>query len=246
MSSQATFTSSSAACSATFTRPRRGARLIQLTEPYVTNLAQLRELIRLAKDRGCEGMALPQGRALVVSSLPACLRRWGADHAEQGRVLVATRQQVIEQAGIGTAMHHIRGVSGDTASRSGIMAPWSIYPFSPEECAALICDLLIFETIVSGESLVTSIEQAGLHGELLLTPMDIQVGDARDVLRAHWRERAMTWHAHSLGLVLYELVEPETLARGTREALQSDRPPAEPVMVYTREAHTWLPGLTND
>lgn len=109
MSSQATFTSSSAACSATFTRPRRGARLIQLTEPYVTNLAQLRELIRLAKDRGCEGMALPQGRALVVSSLPACLRRWGADHAEQGRVLVATRQQVIEQAGIGTAMHHIRG-----------------------------------------------------------------------------------------------------------------------------------------
>jgi hypothetical protein len=226
--------------------PRRGARLIQLTEPYVTNLTQLGELIRLAKDSGCEGVALPQGRALVVSSLAACFRRWGADHAEQGRVLVATRQQAIEQAGIGTAMHHIRGVSGDTASRSAIMAPWSIYPFSPEECAALICDLLIFETIVSGESLVASIEQAGLRGELLLTPMDIQVGDAMDVLRAHWRERAMTWHAHSLGLVLYELVEPETLARGTREALQSDSPPTEPVMVYTGEAHTWLPKLTND
>ena len=226
--------------------PRRDARLIQLSEPYVTNLAQLGELIQIAKDTGCAGTALTQGRALLASSLPACLRRWGADHAEQGRVLTATRQQAIEQAGIATAMHHIRGLSGDTASRSPIMAPWSIYPFSPEECAALICDLLIFETIVSGEALVISIEQAGLHGELLLTPADIQVGDAMGVLRAHWRERALTWHAHSLGLLLYELVEPGTLARGTKEALQLDRPSAEPVMVYTGEARTWLSALAND
>lgn len=225
--------------------PRRDARLIQLAEPYVTNLDQLGELIQMAKDRGCAGTALSQGRALVASSLPACLTRWGADHAEQGRVLASTRQQAIEQAGIATAMHHIKGISGDTASRSPIMAAWSIYPFSPEECAALICDLLVFETVISGESLVASIEQAGLRGELLLTPIDIQVGDATGVLRAHWRERALTWHAHSLGQVLYELAEPETLARGTREALQLDHPPAEPVMVYTGEARMWLPTLAN-
>ena len=52
--------------------PRRGARLIQLTEPYVTNLAQLGELIQMAKERGCAGTALSQGRALLASSLPAC------------------------------------------------------------------------------------------------------------------------------------------------------------------------------
>lgn len=103
--------------------PRRSARLIQLSEAYVTNLAQLGELIQMAKDRGCAGMALSQGRALLASSLPACLRRWGADHGEQGRVLAATRQQAIEEAGIATAIHHIRGLSGDTASRSPIMAP---------------------------------------------------------------------------------------------------------------------------
>jgi len=108
--------------------PRRDARLLQLSEPYVTKLAQLGELIQIAKDRGCAGTALPQGRALVASSLSACLRRWGADHTEQGRVLAATRQQAIEQADIATAMHHIRGLSGDTASRSPIMAPWSIWP----------------------------------------------------------------------------------------------------------------------
>lgn len=103
-------------------------------------------------------------RALVASSLPACVRRWGVDHAEQGRVLAATRQQAIEQAGIATAMHHIRGLSGDTASRSPIMAPWSIYPFSPEECASLICDLLIFETVVCGEVLVPASSRPGCAG----------------------------------------------------------------------------------
>jgi hypothetical protein len=225
--------------------PRRDARLVALAEPYATNLAQLGELIQMAKDRGCAGTALSQGRALVATSLPACLRRWGADHAEQGRVLAATRQQAIEQAGIAMAMHHIRGVSGDTASRSPIMAPWSIYPFTPEECAALICDLLVFETIVADESLVAGCEQAGLRAELLLQPMDIQVSGAMGVLRAHWRERALTWHAHSLGLVLYELVEPNALARGTKETLQLASPPTEPVMVYAGEARTWLPTLTN-
>jgi hypothetical protein len=224
---------------------RRDARLVQLTGPYATNLAQLDELIQMAKDRGCAGTALPQGRALVASSLPASLRRWGADHAEHGRVLADTRQQVIEQAGIATAMHHIRGVSGDTASRSPIMAPWSIYPFAPEECAALICDLLIFETIVAGESLVAGLEQAGLGAELLLRPMDIQVGGVMGVLRAYWRERALTWHAHSLGLLLYELVEMDALAKGTKEALQLASPPTEPVMVYADEARTWLPRLAN-
>ena len=53
--------------------------------------------------------------------------------------------------------------------------------------------------------------RAGLHGELLLTPRDVQLGDDMGVvLRAHWHDRVLTWHAHSLGLVLYELAEPDT------------------------------------
>ena len=47
---------------------RPGARLVQLDEPYVTNVKQLGELIELAKEHGCQGMALSQGRALIASS----------------------------------------------------------------------------------------------------------------------------------------------------------------------------------
>jgi len=43
-----------------------------------------------------------------------------------------------------------------------------------------------------------------------------------------------------LNLLLYELAEPDTLARGMREALVMDDPPSEPVMVYAGEAGTWL------
>lgn len=54
----------------------------------------------------------------------------------------------------------------------------------------------------------------------------------------------MTWHAFGLNLLLYELVEPDTLARATGEALRMNNPPREPVMVYANEAGIWLPKLT--
>jgi hypothetical protein len=222
---------------------RPDARLIELTEPYVTNLKQLVDLIQLAKRHGCRGMKLSQGRALMASSLPTIITRWGHDPEEGTRVMESTRQRAIKRAGIDTALHHIKGYSGDTASRSPIMAPWSIYPFSPVDCACLTCDLVIFETTVSAHALVESLERAGLRGELLLANASGQLGGDMGVVRAHWRNRAMTWHAHGLNLLLYELAEPDTLARGMGEVLLMDDPPSEPVMVYAREAATWLPKI---
>ena len=135
---------------------RPDARLVELTEPYVTNLNQLGDLIELAKRHGCRGMKLSQDRALVGSSVPRVLERWSQDLGEANRVLDSARQRAITRAGIDTANHHIKGFSSDTASRSPIMAPWSIHPLSPVDCAALICDLLVFETTVSAQALKSS------------------------------------------------------------------------------------------
>jgi hypothetical protein len=223
---------------------RPGARLVQLAEPYRTNLKQLDDLIQLAKRYGCRGMKLSQGRALMASSLPAFMQRWGHDPEEGVSVLESTRQRAIKRAGIDTALHHLKGYSGDTASRSPIMAPWSIYPFSPVDCASIICDLVIFETTVSAQALVDSLERVGLGGELLLANAHSQLDGGTDVVRAHWRDRSLTWHAYGLNLLLYELAEPDTLARGMREVLVMDDPPTEPVMTYTSEAATWLPKVS--
>ena len=60
-------------------------------------------------------------------------------------------------------MHHIVGYSGDKAARSPLMAPWSIYPFGPIDCAALICDMLVFDTTVSADALVEILDEPASH-----------------------------------------------------------------------------------
>ena len=89
-----------------------------------------------------------------------------------------------------------------------------------------------------------SLERAGLHGEILLANANGYLNGDMGVVRAHWRDRVLTWHAHGWNLLLYELAQPDTLARGMREALVMDDPPAEPVMAYANEAVTSLPNVT--
>lgn len=56
------------------------------------------------------------------------------------------------------------------------MAPWSIYPFSPIDRACLICDMLVFDTTVSADALVESLERSGPASEVLLAPADVKLG----------------------------------------------------------------------
>jgi hypothetical protein len=216
------------------------SRLVELEEPYVTNLKQLNDLLQLAKRDGCHGMKLPQGRAIVASSLPAMIGRFRHDMEGGARFLDSTRQQAYKRASIDKAMHHIKGYSGDTASRSPIMAPWTIYPFTPIDCAGLACDLLFFDTTVSADALVESLKRAGLTGEVLLVPADTKLEGDMPVVRAQWRDRTITWHAHGLNQLLYELAEPDALARGIRELIQIDDPPGEPVVIHKGEAASWF------
>lgn len=216
------------------------SRLVELQEPYVTNLKQLNDLLQFAKMNGCHGMKLPQGRAIVTSSLPAMIGRFRTDMEEGTRFLDSTRQQAYKRAGIDKVLHHIKGYSGDKASRSPIMAPWPIYPLTPTDCAGLVCDVLFFDTTVSADALVESLERAGLTGEVLLAPADVTLEGAMPVVRAHWRNRAVTWHAHGLNQLLYELAEPDALARGIREVIQMDDPPGEPTIIYKDEATSWF------
>ena len=216
------------------------SRLVELDVPYVTNLKPLNDLLQLAKRNGSHGMKLPQGRAIVASSLPTIIGRFGNDMEGGAHFLDSTRRQAYKRAGIYKVMHHIKGYSGDTASRSPIMAPWSIYPFAPIDCAGIICDVLFFDTTVSADALVESLERAGLTGEVMLVPADMKLEGDMSVVRAHWRDRTITWHAHGLNQLLYELAEPDALARGIRELIQMNDPPSDPVVVYKDEAASWF------
>ena len=60
------------------------------------------------------------------------------------------------------------------------------------------------------------------------------------VVRAHWRDRTIAWHAHALNQLLYELAEPDALVRGIRELIQMSDPPGEPVVIHKGEAASWF------
>jgi hypothetical protein len=215
-------------------------RLIQLKEPYVTNLKALNDLLQLAKANGHHGMQLPQGRALVASSLFATAARWRDNPEEGAHFRDSTRSQALKSAGIDKAVPLIRGYSGDSASRTPIMAPWVIYPFSPSDCAALICDTLAFDTTVSPQALVESLERVGLRGDVLVTAADTRMKGTTPVIRARWRSQTITLHALGLGPLLYELAEPDTLARGMREVFLMDDRVDYPDVVYANEAANWF------
>ncbi len=121
-------------------------------------------------------------------------------------------------------------------------APWSIYPFSPTDCVGLICDFLFFDTTVSADALVENLGRAGLRGEVLLARTHGKLEGDMPVVRAYWRDRAITWYAHGLGQLLYELAEPDALARGIWELIQMDDPPREPVVIHGGEPASWCTG----
>lgn len=221
---------------------RAGARLVHLEEPYVTNMTQLNDLLGLAKRNGCHGMKLSHGRALMATSIYKTFELWGDDYAETIRVRQSVWQRAIKRAGIANSMHHVRGVSADIASRSPIQPPWSIYPFAAEDCAALTCDFLTFESVISVDALVGELSSTGVRAEILLPPENARIGGkdgVEDVLRLELADRALMVHAPSLGLLLYELVRPDTWARGIAEVMAMPNPPNEPALDFSGEHASW-------
>jgi hypothetical protein len=217
---------------------RAGARLVEITEPYVTNLPQLADLIELAKQHGCRGLELPGGRALVAAAMPTAIERW-PDYRDGLRVFQAARERAIKRARLADSTHHLTGISADTASRSPLLAPWSIYPLAPADCAALICDLLVFETIIGVEALRASLTRLGLASQVLLPEAHGRMPVDQDVLRIFGHGKALTVHAPSLSLLLYELVDPDTWARGIAEVMKLPGSVGEPVVVFAEEARWW-------
>ncbi len=215
------------------------ARLVPLVTPYATDLAKLNDLVQLAKHHGARGMRLPPGRALIAASLETAAREWGNDPHEGIRKLESIKQRAIKRAGIVDATHHVRGNSGDVASRSPILPPWSIYPLDADDCAALTCDSLVFETILSPDALVEEAAASGLRAEVLLPHEHGEIGNEQEIVRFWAGDRALILHSGGLSPLLYELVQPRTWIAGVREALELKNPPDEPVLAFAAEEKVW-------
>lgn len=222
-----------------FSQDRLKTGFVELAEPYITDLKALDDLIQLSKQHGFRGMKLPHGRAVVAFSLQRAYELWGDVPDKAKSILDSTRQSAIRRAKINTDRHHLRASSADTASRSVSGPPMSIYPFSAVDCAALICDLIVFETIISAESLVDVLAEVGLRAEIVLPLQSRTMSEEEKVLEIWLGDRRLTVHAPGLNLLLYEFLDPRTWARGIHESLTRPVIPGEPALIFAAETLTW-------
>jgi hypothetical protein len=215
------------------------ARLVALDHPYATDLDKLHDALRLAHKHGSRGMRLGEGRALVANAPPEAALRW-CDNVEQGlRSLASIKQRAIKRANMDKAFYHITGMSADLSSRSPVMAPWPIYPLPPDECAALTCDYVNFETIISVDVIANSLVSAGFQVEI---PLNKTYGDwvrNEAVLWATSGGTTVTIHPRAVRALIYELLRPDVWAAGLRESLTKMPVTGEPLMVFADEAKQW-------
>jgi hypothetical protein len=218
---------------------RPDVRFLHLKQPHRTNLKSLDELIQAAKEQGSRGLRLSSGRVLVVISLLRQIELFGSDPERGVTQLNETRQEILNSSGFDSATHTIRSISGDMASRSVSVPPMSIYPFSPEDCAALICDFIVFETLISVEMLVDVLEAEGISARIELAPVSGTLGELDTVIVASLGNRSAQIHPPGLLLMQFELLEPEIWAKGIHEILTDENASREPLIIFSNEATTW-------
>ncbi len=202
--------------------PLPGSRLRMLTVdvPYQTDIEALRDIIDLALDKGCRGAKLSEGRALYATAFDALIGRTGGDVAKAHLLLQRTRAAAIRRAGISLSDHHLVSRSGDTAARTPLQVPWSIYPFDASVCAALICDRINFEVIVSMETIVDHLRSLGIAARHLLPDGNTDLVGTEPVLEVQIPGRQSVLYPNAAMPMLLELVRPSTWAAGIQEQLR--------------------------
>lgn len=203
---------------------------------YRANHKPVREALSMVSERGAVTLSPGTGRVLHVAALPPLLRQHEDVEAAM-RAVDHGRAAGLKRAGIDRASHLINARTGDGAGRSTRAAPYSIFPLSARDRAALICDSVVLETVVSVDYLIGVLRDRGLHARSGLQPRD---GDLDpNVLHVSNGDVQMTVHPNSLVGILYESLEPAAWADAVVEVMRSPAPPRHPEIVLSDEEATW-------
>ncbi|HEY3408717.1 MAG TPA: hypothetical protein VGK53_11160 [Propionicimonas sp.] len=214
-------------------------RIAVLTTRFRADMKPLVDAIRLARERGAQGIGLPEGRVLFVASITDLLRLHGDDFDGAVQTLQKARASAIRRAGLDHSTGHWVGNSGDTAGRSPVSAPLGIFPLSAQDRADLICDTVTFELVLSVEALVEHFQERKMSARLLLPEASLKVDPADDVIQISYGDRGLTVNSASTQQLLFELLRPSAWCDGLLETLRLSSPPTHPVIVFSHERDTW-------
>jgi hypothetical protein len=128
----------------------------------------------------------------------------------------------------------------DATSRAAWAAPFSIYPLDPIDCALLICDYSVYESLMAYDRFEDAIVRAGLSSHHYL-PAANTTGSSNAVF-ATLRSRGRSLHLRQSAMtqMLLELIEPTVYARALAEAVQRSMPRGvSGSFVFANERAVW-------
>jgi hypothetical protein len=198
----------------------------------------LRELGKALDEAWTGGHSLKRLQRYWVVSGRASIQAWESGMPPQERK--AKEDKALIQAGLNVARDRVLFSSADSLRLAPGCAPFSIYPFSAEICAALICDYLAYVSMLGITALSDALSFAGFKHVEEIQPVDLAQGD-RAVVRGAIKNKAMSINGAALNQILLETIDLRRLAEAMAEySLSRIGAPATGMVTMKNERATWI------
>jgi hypothetical protein len=214
-----------------------GTRLVGATKPFRTHIGQLGDAARLASTRGTAAMRVPGGRVLVMTDITIVAKEPETNWFEAWQ---RERAAGLKRAGITDDVPHFSARSREVATGLAPRnVPFGCYPLSEHQCALLIADYLIFETVFVPRDLAGTFQKHGTRVSLFPFVPGGAIASNTPIFQLARGMRGLTVRAGALNEFLLELVDADCFVSGMTDLLDDPNPPEHPVFVYRNEASYW-------
>ena len=201
---------------------------------FKTHLREVESTLKEAWETGYGAKIIEPGR-VVTAAAPLTLLAKGMDLIS----VLARQQEVISEAGIGPDETPYMAPMVDALGITTDHPPFSIYPFDPSLCAAIICDYLTVQPILGPTRLLEALTEAGF--DAVGSPATFDLADPDAVFA--WGaigDRQMSINLGGLVQILYEFQDLKTLTEAMVEYCSApDTELATGILVLQNEAATW-------
>jgi hypothetical protein len=147
--------------------------------------------------------------------------------------------RAFEEAGLREPKPTLYATRADRIDQNPTAAPFAIYPFDPETCALLTCDLLTYESTMSWERLEAGFEAEGFATKNELPDRGGMMDPDTLVIAASKGSMSVLLRAGAIEQIVLELVEPQVYAAAIGELFQLGRSVPAGMLTFANETETW-------
>jgi hypothetical protein len=156
--------------------------------------------------------------------------------------LRAMEKRAFRRANLDKEPHHLKGLRTDALGRDPTTPPFAIYPFPPDVCALLTCDLLTYTSTLGWNQLAASFGELGFETKCPLPDRaEPSMSGASPVLIATLGEQKLAIKGGGIQQILFELIDLRSFARAARETLKQlgTAPRTDGRIIFANEKAVW-------